>query len=108
MYVFVPELDQGATIAMLVDVSVAWGITRHLVCAVDGLKGFNDVCSQVCREQGVPVQLQPPQLADIDSWQGAFISSTSRLLLPACIVQYQGPGQEQKQKVSNTDGVLCC
>lgn len=40
------------------------------------------------------MRLQPPRLADIDSWQGAFISSTSRLLLPACEVTYEAvPGQ---------------
>lgn len=38
---------------------------------------------QVCRELGVPVELQPPNLADAAAWDAAFISSTSRLLLPA-------------------------
>lgn len=54
---------------------------------------------QVCREQGVPVQLQPPRLGDIDSWQGAFISSTSRLLLPACEVQYTDTAGQPSKKV---------
>jgi hypothetical protein len=43
------------------------------------------------------VQLQAPQMSDIDSWQGAFISSTSRLLLPACEVQYEKEGQPGKK-----------
>jgi thiol oxidase len=57
------------------------------------------LCLQVCQEQGVPVQLQPPRLSDIDSWQGAFISSTSRLLLPASEVQYTDPAGQPSKKV---------
>jgi hypothetical protein len=30
----------------------------------------------------VPVRLEPPRLAEAMAWQGALISSTSRLLLP--------------------------
>jgi branched-subunit amino acid aminotransferase/4-amino-4-deoxychorismate lyase len=30
---------------------------------------------------GVPVDLAPPRVADVEAWQGAFVSSTSRLLL---------------------------
>ncbi len=48
----------------------------------------------------MPVQLQPPRLSDIDSWQGAFISSTSRLLLPACEVQYTNSAGQPSTKVS--------
>jgi len=36
----------------------------------------------VCEREGIPVVLSPPQLATIDTWEGALISSTSRLLLP--------------------------
>jgi hypothetical protein len=61
---------------------------------------------QVCKEQGVPVQLQPPNLSDIDSWHGAFISSTSRLLLPACEVQYINQAGQPSSKVSWGSG--CC
>jgi branched-subunit amino acid aminotransferase/4-amino-4-deoxychorismate lyase len=52
--------------------------------------------TQVCAERGIPVRLQAPLLSDMDSWQGAFISSTSRLLLPVCEIAYQeGHGQLQ-------------
>ena len=36
----------------------------------------------VCEQQGIPVVLQPPNVATIEKWQGALISSTSRLALP--------------------------
>jgi hypothetical protein len=55
--------------------------------------------AQVCREQGVPLKLQAPLLADIDGWQGAFISSTSRLLLPACEVGYSDAAGQPRTKV---------
>jgi branched-subunit amino acid aminotransferase/4-amino-4-deoxychorismate lyase len=69
--------------------------------ASDGLenKPYN---LQVCQEQGVPVQLQAPQMCDIDIWRGAFISSTSRLLLPVCEVQYEKEGQPCKKVRSPT------
>jgi branched-subunit amino acid aminotransferase/4-amino-4-deoxychorismate lyase len=37
---------------------------------------------QVCAEEGIPVDETPPRLSDLGSWQGALISSTSRLALP--------------------------
>lgn len=52
---------------------------------------------QVCGEHDVPVRLEAPSLSDIDSWQGAFISSTSRLLLPVSEVMYEVNGQQQRK-----------
>jgi branched-subunit amino acid aminotransferase/4-amino-4-deoxychorismate lyase len=57
-------------------------LIAYCVCAV-----------QVCAERGVPVVLRAPLLSELGSWQGAFISSTSRLLLPVCEVAYQDQGQ---------------
>ena len=37
---------------------------------------------EVCERDGIPVVLEPPRLEDAHKWEGAFISSTSRLLLP--------------------------
>lgn len=37
---------------------------------------------QVAAREGIPVVLQPPRLQDLPRWQGCFITSTSRLLLP--------------------------
>lgn len=36
----------------------------------------------VCRKEGIPVVLRPPSLKDLEKWQGALLSSTSRLALP--------------------------
>tara|TARA_B100000674_G_C37585751_1_gene798451 strand:+ start:273 stop:755 length:483 start_codon:yes stop_codon:yes gene_type:complete len=36
----------------------------------------------VCAREGVPVERRAPNAADMAAWEGAFISSTSRLLLP--------------------------
>jgi hypothetical protein len=44
------------------------------------------------------VKLSAPKLSDMGSWQGAFISSTSRLLLPVCEIacqEGQGPLQHK-------------
>lgn len=37
---------------------------------------------RVAEQLGVPVVLEPPRLEELDAWDGAFVSSTSRLLLP--------------------------
>ena len=38
---------------------------------------------EVCEREGIPVVLKPPKLAEAASkWEGALISSTSRLMLP--------------------------
>ena len=47
---------------------------------------------QACADEGIPVRLEPPLLADAGRWGGAFISSTSRLLLPADELRWAPPG----------------
>lgn len=37
---------------------------------------------EVCEREGIPVVLSPPTLQSASAWEGALISSTSRLLLP--------------------------
>ena len=37
---------------------------------------------EVCEREGIPVVLRPPKLEEMATWQGALISSTSRLMLP--------------------------
>mmetsp|Transcript_5524 Transcript_5524/g.18286 ORF Transcript_5524/g.18286 Transcript_5524/m.18286 type:complete len:354 (-) Transcript_5524:323-1384(-) len=37
---------------------------------------------EVCEREGVPVTLRPPRLDECSRWSAAFLSSTSRLLLP--------------------------
>jgi thiol oxidase len=41
-----------------------------------------------CVKEGFPVCLNAPNIVDMDQWQGVFISSTSRLLLPVSEVVY--------------------
>ncbi|KAF9954819.1 hypothetical protein BGZ70_010444 [Mortierella alpina] len=36
----------------------------------------------VCEEQKIPIEFKFPNLKHIDEWEGAFITSTSRLVLP--------------------------
>ncbi|KAF9574320.1 Sulfhydryl oxidase 1 [Mortierella alpina] len=36
----------------------------------------------VCKEKSIPVEYSFPNLKNIDEWEGAFLSSMSRLVLP--------------------------
>ena len=40
------------------------------------------VVLEVCARDGIPVELVAPNVADVMDWDGAFVSSTSRLVLP--------------------------
>lgn len=46
---------------------------------------------EVCRKEGIPVVLHAPALAEVESWDGAFLSSTSRLVLPIDSVELPPP-----------------
>lgn len=65
--------------------------------AADGiLKGtVRSVMLQVCADAGIPVVLRPPNVADIASWEGCLIASTSRLALPV-----------QQVDIIGSDGVV--
>lgn len=65
-----------------------------VVTAEEGVLGgtIREIVLQVCGELGVPLVLEPPKMSDIERWQGAFISSTSRLLLPADELRWALPG----------------
>ena len=41
---------------------------------------------EVCEREGIPVALQPPTLDSAHRWEGALISSTSRLALPVDVL----------------------
>ncbi|KAI8464193.1 MAG: hypothetical protein J3K34DRAFT_123071 [Monoraphidium minutum] len=64
-----------------------------LVTADEGvLSGtVREVVLQVCHDLGLPVHLRPPKISEAPEWQAAFISSTSRLLLPADEVSWVAP-----------------
>jgi hypothetical protein len=51
------------------------GTVRHLVL-------------EVCRKEGISVVLEAPDVRNIDRWEGAFLTSTSRLVLPIDEIQY--------------------
>ena len=47
------------------------------------LKGsVRDSVLRVCTENGIPLELRPPNIDDLEHASGAFISSTSRLVMP--------------------------
>lgn len=66
---------------------------------------------EVCEREKIPVVLSPPNLAEAASWEGALISSTSRLLLPIdeLYVPIEGaPSQpaDRRAQFGNTPGSL--
>lgn len=58
------------------------------------------VVVQVCKREGIPVVLEPPSIHSVDRWQGAAIASTSRLLLPVHVLEYQ---RDAKQHLKEFD-----
>eukprot|EP00668_Euglena_longa_P000700 GGOE01000847.1.p1 GENE.GGOE01000847.1~~GGOE01000847.1.p1 ORF type:complete len:348 (+),score=55.58 GGOE01000847.1:102-1046(+) len=45
-----------------------------------------------CAQAGIPVKLTPPKASELDCWEEAFLSSTSRLVLPINEVRWpEGP-----------------
>jgi len=62
------------------------------------------ITPKACADLGIPVRLTPPLLSQIDEWQGAFISSTSRLLLPADELRWQPPEQPSEPPSECTEG----
>ena len=57
-----------------------------------------------CEKENIGVDLQPPRMDEMESWQGAFISSTSRLLLPVSEIFYtDASGEEKCKKFSPLD-----
>jgi len=57
---------------------------------------------EVCEKNTIPVVLEPPNIRGIESWEGALISSTSRLALPIDEISLPQDGCcvcEQDQKI---------
>lgn len=52
---------------------------------------------EVCKREGVPLNFEPPNIHEIDAWDGIFISSTSRLLLPITEITYEVDGEKRKR-----------
>ena len=89
------------------------GKPSHVRTAGDGvLEGtVRRLLLEVCEREGIPVVLTPPQLADAARWEGAMISSTSRLLLPVDELYVPQPGAcaeeaDRVRRFDNGDGSL--
>jgi branched-subunit amino acid aminotransferase/4-amino-4-deoxychorismate lyase len=91
------------------------GLSSNFFAIVDGamwtaadgiLKGtVRGVMISVCEAAGIPVVLQPPNVADIERWEGCLIASTSRLALPVHDVQVVGAEGVMKSHTFGGGGV---
>lgn len=74
------------------DGAIYEGLSSNFFALIDGrlwtagegvlLGSVREAVLRVCGREGVPVELSPPSLEQLERWEGAFVSSTSRLLLP--------------------------
>ncbi|OQS01271.1 thioredoxin-like protein [Achlya hypogyna] len=69
-----------------------------VVTADDGiLKGtMRDLVLESCEALGIPVRLAPPAMDDVDRWSGAFLTSTSRFVLPIQHLVYATPAHKNR------------
>jgi len=68
------------------------GLSSNFFALVDGklktagegilMGSVREAVLRVAEREGIPVVLEPPTVGEFDAWEGAFVSSTSRLLLP--------------------------
>ncbi len=68
------------------------GLSSNFFALVDGklktagegilMGSVREAVLRVADREGIPVVLDPPTVGEIEMWEGAFVSSTSRLLLP--------------------------
>ena len=54
---------------------------------------FPSCLGQVAAREGIPVVLQPPNINDLEKWEGLFVTSTSRLMLCADRVVVEGQAE---------------
>ncbi|KAF0698596.1 Aste57867_10790 [Aphanomyces stellatus] len=68
---------------------------NRVVTAEEGiLKGtMRDLVVESCAALGIPVELRSPRLDEVDEWSGAFLTSTSRVLMPIKTFAY--PAKEE-------------
>ncbi|KAF9923798.1 Sulfhydryl oxidase 1 [Linnemannia zychae] len=62
----------------------------------------------VCENQKIPVQFKFPNLKDINNWEGAFITSTSRLVLPIETMVLPGGSEKQFQESPVIELIRSC
>jgi hypothetical protein len=54
----------------------------------------------VCAREGIPVALEAPALGGAAGWRAAFLTSTSRLLLPVDAVAWGAAGEQRREPVA--------
>eukprot|EP00898_Chlorokybus_atmophyticus_P008313 jgi/Chlat1/8483/Chrsp80S07930 len=74
------------------DGSVMEGLTSNFYVVMNGavhtagegilLGSVRKIVLEVCKREGIPLVLKAPNIGDLHAWEGALISSTSRVLLP--------------------------
>ncbi|KAL0032443.1 hypothetical protein WJX77_000991 [Trebouxia sp. C0004] len=62
------------------------------------------VVLEVCRREGIQVRLEAPSIRSVDQWQGAAIASTSRLLLPVHMIEYQKESKPHNRQFQYSKG----
>lgn len=62
------------------------------------------VVLKVCRREGIQVRLEAPSIHHVNKWQGAAIASTSRLLLPVHVIEYQKESKPCKRQFQYSEG----
>jgi branched-subunit amino acid aminotransferase/4-amino-4-deoxychorismate lyase len=56
---------------------------------------------------GIPVIFENPRISDVKKWDGAFISSTSRMLMPIDVLRVMNPDLESKEVVEEFSFKKC-
>jgi len=49
---------------------------------------------QLCKERAIPIEMRMPNVNDAKEWEGCFITSTSRLVLPIDKLQIEVPSND--------------
>jgi len=87
------------------DGAVVEGLSSNFFAMKDGtlytaqegvlLGTVRDMVLKVAQREGIPVVLQPPNLADLEEWSGACVTSTSRLML--CVDEVAVENREERK-----------
>ncbi|ETV99136.1 hypothetical protein H310_08545 [Aphanomyces invadans] len=83
-----------------------------VVTAEEGiLKGtMRDLVLESCATLSIPVELRSPSLDEIDEWSGAFITSTSRVIMPIQTFVYhvpaEGGGSARREKTLSSCSIV--
>ncbi|RHY34606.1 hypothetical protein DYB32_000826 [Aphanomyces invadans] len=87
-------------------------VNNAVVTAEEGiLKGtMRDLVLESCATLSIPVELRSPSLDEIDEWSGAFITSTSRVIMPIQTFVYhvpaEGGGSARREKTLSSCSIV--